>query len=129
MSTRFSDRVAALEISCRTELDGIVRAVDAGNNIAAEINRQRLLSAENAMTNLIKTKANPPAGKQKLCGNKQRNKFPCTRPLDGHEVDVFDVSGNYLGAGVGAVCRRSGGCIVVNGVRYDSNHTLLWQHK
>lgn len=41
-----ADRIAALEIACRAERDGVERAERSGSAIAASINRQRLNAAQ-----------------------------------------------------------------------------------
>lgn len=43
------DRIAALEIACQAEREAVERAIQAGNDGAAEINRQRVLAAENRL--------------------------------------------------------------------------------
>jgi hypothetical protein len=53
--------------------------------------------------------------------------FPVSRPLN-ERVHVFTEAGEYLGEGVGAECRHTGGCIKLDDHKYDSNHTLLWAY-
>lgn len=43
------DQIAALEIACHAEREGVERAERSGNPCAAEINRQRLRAAENRL--------------------------------------------------------------------------------
>lgn len=54
-------------------------------------------------------------------------KFPVQRPVE-KPVWVFSDAGVYLGQGVGSDCPRTGGCIKINGKKYDSNQSLLWQY-
>ena len=59
---------------------------------------------------------------------KRLNKFPVERPL-AKPVLVFSSSGAFIGHGIGANCKETGGCISVEGKRYNSNHDLLWQYE
>ncbi|HGP3143621.1 TPA: hypothetical protein ACLG1D_001227 [Pseudomonas aeruginosa] len=50
MAITMSDRIAALEIACRAERDGVERAERSGNCVAVAINRQRLEAAESRLS-------------------------------------------------------------------------------
>lgn len=60
--------------------------------------------------------------------NEQRLlKFPVERPVE-KPILVFDINGLFMGRGVGSNCNKTGGCIKIDGKKFDSNHDLLWQY-
>lgn len=68
-------------------------------------------------------------GSYVLCLNGKRpNKFPVDRPL-AQPIVVFSENGDFIGRGIGANCNKTGGCIKVDGKKYDSNHILFWLYE
>ncbi len=56
MTITAQDRIAALEVVCRAEIEGMERMERAGNSVAAHINRQRALAAQRRLTNFLKSR-------------------------------------------------------------------------
>ena len=61
-------------------------------------------------------------------GLEEYSKFPVCRPCKGKHVLVKHTATDEPLRGVGSDCRESGGTIVIDGRRFDSNHVLWWKY-
>ena len=78
--------------------------------------------------NQVQLESKPVFGSNELFLNGKRlQKFPVQRPVD-KAILVFKPDGTFLGNGIGSDCPKTGGCIKIDGQKYDSNHDLLWQY-
>lgn len=65
----------------------------------------------------------------KIGDDKYALRYPQERPLENKHVDTWDENGVYLGIGCAFYTKKCGICILINGVKFDSNHIVNWYPK